>query len=135
MDASEALAAFAALGQPTRLDAFRLLIGAGEGGLPAGEIAARLDVRHNTLSSNLAILQQAGLLRSRREGRSIRYAADLDGLRRLLGFLLQDCCGGRPELCAPLIEEIACACQAPSGDLRASGTPASGPARPATSAP
>ena len=114
MDASDALAAFAALGQPTRLDAFRLLIEAGEAGLPAGEVAARLAVRHNTLSSNLAILQQARLVRSRREGRVIRYFADLDGLRRLLGFLLQDCCGGRPELCAPLIAQIACAGQSPA---------------------
>ncbi|SFJ23313.1 ArsR/SmtB family transcription factor [Albimonas pacifica] len=124
MDASDALAAFAALGQPTRLSAFRLLIEAGEAGLPAGAVAARLGVRHNTLSSNLAILQQAGLARSRREGRVIRYFADLDGLRRLLGFLLQDCCGGRPELCTPLIEEIACACRAPA----APAPPASPPA-------
>lgn len=110
MDSSDALSAFAALGQPTRLDTFRLLVEAGEEGLPAGEVAQRLGVRHNTLSSNLAILQQARLVRSRREGRVIRYFADLDGLGALLGFLLQDCCGGRPELCRPLIEQIAPAC-------------------------
>lgn len=125
MDGSDALAAFAALGQPTRLDAFRLLIQAGEPGLPAGEVAARLGVRHNTLSSNLAILQQARLVRGRREGRVIRYSADLDGLRRLLGFLLQDCCGGRPELCAPLIEQIACACRAPAAPSDPTEDPAS----------
>ncbi|MEC9434612.1 MAG: metalloregulator ArsR/SmtB family transcription factor [Pseudomonadota bacterium] len=110
MDRIDALAAFAALGQPVRLDVFRLLIQAGEDGLPAGDIAGRLDVRHNTLSANLAVLLQARLVRNRREGRTIRYFADLDGLRRLLGFLLEDCCGGRPEICRPLIDEIACAC-------------------------
>lgn len=110
MESIDALAAFSALSQPTRLDVFRLLIRAGEAGLLAGEIAERLEVRHNTLSANLAILLQARLVRNRREGRAIRYFADLDGLRRLLGFLLEDCCGGRPELCRPLIDEIACAC-------------------------
>ena len=110
MDANAALDAFAALGQRTRLDALRLLIRAGAEGMAAGEIGAALDVRQNTLSANLSVLRGAGLVRSRREGRSIRYSADMDGLRGLLGFLLQDCCGGRAELCQPLIDEIACAC-------------------------
>ncbi|MAS42010.1 MAG: transcriptional regulator [Rhodobacteraceae bacterium] len=105
-DAAAALAAFAALSQATRLDALRLLIEAGPEGLPAGDIAARLEVRPNTLSPNLAILVQAGLARNRREGRTIRYFADLDGLRRLVGFLVQDCCGGRPELCRPLFDDL-----------------------------
>lgn len=110
MDTNDALAAFAALSQPTRLAVFRLLIQAGPDGLAAGEIGAALDVRQNTLSTNLSLLTGAGLLRNERHGRSIRYYADMDGLRGLLGFLLQDCCGGRADLCQPLIDEIACAC-------------------------
>lgn len=110
MESNHALSAFSALSQPTRLDVFRLLIRAGQDGMAAGEIAAALDVRQNTLSANLSVLLQSGLVRNRREGRSIRYFADMDGIRDLLGFLMQDCCGGRPELCAPVIEEIACAC-------------------------
>ncbi|PTW63422.1 ArsR family transcriptional regulator [Breoghania corrubedonensis] len=107
---SYALIAFAALSQPIRLDVFRLLIRAGHDGMAAGEIGTALDVRQNTLSSNLSILLNAGLVRNERQGRSIRYFADMDGLRRLLGFLLRDCCGGREDLCKPLIDEIACAC-------------------------
>ena len=110
MDKSDALSAFSALSQPTRLDAFRLLIEAGDGGLVAGVIAERLDVRQNTLSANLSVLLNAGLVTNQREGRTIRYFADTQGLRGLLGFLLRDCCGGRPELCDPLIEDIACTC-------------------------
>lgn len=116
MDKNNALTAFAALGQSTRLDVFRLLIVAGEEGMSAGEIAEALDVRQNTMSSNLSILTQAGLIRNERQGRSIRYFADMEGLRGLLGFLMQDCCGGRPEFCQPLIDEIACACPAPTAE-------------------
>ncbi|WP_299356758.1 metalloregulator ArsR/SmtB family transcription factor [uncultured Shimia sp.] len=110
MDKSNALTAFSALSQPTRLDAFRLLIEAGEAGLAAGDIADRLNVRQNTLSANLSVLLNAGLVSNQREGRTIRYFANTDGLRGLLGFLLRDCCGGRPDLCDPLIEDIACSC-------------------------
>jgi DNA-binding transcriptional ArsR family regulator len=110
MDSQHALRAFAALSQPTRLDAFRLLIQAGPDGMAAGEIVAALGVRQNTLSANLSVLLNAGLVRNAREGRSVRYRADMDGVRGLLGFLLQDCCGGRAELCQPLIDELACAC-------------------------
>lgn len=110
MDDSAALDAFAALGQPTRLGAFRLLIKAGEGGMTAGEIATALGARQNTMSANLSVLTRAGLIRNRREGRSIRYFADMDGLRGLLAFLLEDCCGGQPELCRPVIDELACTC-------------------------
>lgn len=109
MDTKQAVEALAALSQDMRLDVFRLLVRTGPGGLCAGEIAERLAVRQNTLSTNLGVLTRAGLLVSAREGRSIRYFADLDGMRRLLGFLLEDCCGGRPETCRPLLEELACA--------------------------
>jgi ArsR family transcriptional regulator, arsenate/arsenite/antimonite-responsive transcriptional repressor len=110
MEQNRALAAFAALSQPTRLDVFRLLIQAGTAGMAAGEIGTALGVRQNTLSANLAVLLNAGLVHNERQGRSIRYFADMAGLRALLGFLLRDCCGGRAELCQPLIDEIACAC-------------------------
>ena len=75
----------------------------------AGGIADKLAVRQNTMSANLSILAQSGLVRNRREGRGIRYFADMDGVRGLLAFLMEDCCGGRPELCQPVIDEIACA--------------------------
>lgn len=110
MDKRSALAAFAALSQSTRLDVFRLLIRAGAAGMPAGEIGETLGVRQNTMSANLSVLTQAGLIRNAREGRSIRYFADMEGMCGLLVYLMEDCCGGRPELCQPVIDEIACAC-------------------------
>jgi len=109
MDKKRALRAFSALSQPTRLDVFRLLVKAGEEGMLAGEISDKLDVRQNTMSVNLSILAQSGLIRNARQGRSIRYFADMQGMSGLLAFLLEDCCGGRPELCQPVIDEIACA--------------------------
>lgn len=110
MEKSQALGAFAALSQATRLDVFRLLIQAGATGMLAGSISDTLGVRQNTMSANLSILARSGLIRSEREGRSIRYFANMDGMRGLLAFLMEDCCGGRPELCQPVINELACAC-------------------------
>ncbi|MEZ5669060.1 MAG: metalloregulator ArsR/SmtB family transcription factor [Alphaproteobacteria bacterium] len=110
MDKIGTLDALAALAHETRLDVFRLLVRAGAEGLPAGEIGARLGVRQNTMSANLAILARAGLIRASRDGRSIRYAADFDGMRGLLGFLMEDCCGGRPDLCRPVLDAVVCRC-------------------------
>lgn len=110
MEKNRATTAFAALGHDTRLDTFRLLIAAGPKGMNAGEVGAKLGVLQNTMSSHLAALSQAGLIHSRREGRAIRYFADMDGLRSLLAFLMEDCCGGSPELCQPVIQELACVC-------------------------
>ena len=110
MDNSSAVRSFGALAQESRLAAFRLLIQAGEPGLPAGEIARTLCIPHNTLSTHLAILSQAGIVRSRREGRSIIYGVDFEGTRSLLAFLLEDCCRGKPELCSPAIESILAQC-------------------------
>jgi ArsR family transcriptional regulator len=110
MDKKSALAAFAALAQETRLDVFRLLIKAGEKGMFSGEIGEKLSVRQNTMSANLAVLLHAGLIRNEREGRSVRYFADLEGMQGLLAYLMEDCCGGQPALCQPVINEIACAC-------------------------
>jgi DNA-binding transcriptional ArsR family regulator len=110
MDKKQSLDAFSALGQETRLDVFRLLITAGPEGLLAGEIGETLGVRQNTMSANLTILTHAGLIRNTREGRSIRYFADMDGVKGLLEFLLEDCCGGRKDLCQPVIDKLACMC-------------------------
>ncbi|MEL7273659.1 MAG: helix-turn-helix transcriptional regulator [Pseudomonadota bacterium] len=110
MEMDDALAAFAALSQQTRLETFRLLVKAGGQGLLAGEIADKLGVLQNTLSSNLNILSNAGLIRSEREGRAIRYFIRVEGMRGLLAFLLEDCCGGRPELCQPLVKELVDVC-------------------------
>ncbi|MEJ2257995.1 MAG: metalloregulator ArsR/SmtB family transcription factor [Woeseiaceae bacterium] len=110
MDSDSAVRSFAALAQASRLAAFRLLVQAGEPGLSAGEIARELGVPHNTLSTHLAILARAGMVRGRREGRSIIYSVDFDGTRSLLAFLLEDCCRGEPELCNPAIESALPAC-------------------------
>lgn len=111
MEMIHALSAFEALGQPTRLAVFRLLVQTGSGGLAAGDIALTLDLRPNTLSTHLSILSQAGLITAARQGRSIRYSADMQGLRALMTWLLQDCCGGKPETCGPILDQIACACE------------------------
>lgn len=82
-------------------------------GLPAGEIARQLDMLPNSLSPNLNILAQAGLVRARRQGRSIIYTAEYRRMRDLLGFLIQDCCGGSPEICFPLSDMIQVGCGRP----------------------
>jgi len=101
-----AVAALSALAHEARLTAFRMLVQAGPEGIAAGEIARRLDVPPNTLSSNLTILGHAGLIESRREGRSIIYSARYENMTSLLEYLMQDCCGGRPEICASLVEIV-----------------------------
>lgn len=111
MDAALALDALSALAQESRLDAFRLLVRHEPNGLQAGEVARLLAVPQNTMSAHLAVLARAGLASAERHGRAVVYRADLDRLRALIGYLVKDCCGGRPELCAPLIAELsACAC-------------------------
>src|SRR5690606_25311979 len=100
--------ALAALGQETRLDIFRLLVRAGAVGVPAGEIASRLGVIQNTASAHLKVLSHAGLVRAERDGRVIRYVADMTGFRDLLAFLMEDCCNGSVELCRPVIEAVTC---------------------------
>lgn len=106
MDVSQALEAFGALAQESRLRVFRLLVKSGPDGMAAGEIARALGVPHNTMSTHLSILAQAGLVTFRKQGRSVIYALDLEGTRGLLSFLMEDCCQGRPEVCAPLIETV-----------------------------
>jgi ArsR family transcriptional regulator len=110
MDNSDAIAALGALGQSTRLECFRLLVRHEPEGVPAGEIARLLGVPQNTISVHLAVLTRARLAGFERQGRSIIYRAHLSRLRELMLFLAQDCCGGRAELCAPLIADLIPCC-------------------------
>ena len=110
MDKKPALAALSALGQDTRLEVFRLLVKAGADGLPAGEIASRLGTVQNTMSAHLKVLDHAGLVRAERDGRVVRYVADMTCFRDLLAYLMEDCCNGAPELCRPVIQAITCNC-------------------------
>jgi ArsR family transcriptional regulator len=102
MESSAALPILSALAQESRLAVFRLLVKAGPQGLAAGDIARQLKTAANTMSAQLLVLANAGLVHARREGRSIIYAVDYDSMSALLLFLTEDCCGGRPEICAPL---------------------------------
>ena len=124
MDISTTVKALAALAQESRLNAFRLLVQAGPDGLAAGEIARQLGIVHNTLSSHLAILSNAGLVSSHRESRSIIYRVDFDGTRELLAFLMEDCCQGQPELCEPLLDRLLPHCCATPSPGEAHETPA-----------
>lgn len=110
MESDSVILALGALAQTTRLDTFRLLVRHEPEGLPAGEIARRLDVPQNTMSAHLAILARAGVVTSQRHSRSIVYRADLATLRALTLYLVKDCCAGRPELCGPLVEELSPCC-------------------------
>jgi ArsR family transcriptional regulator len=107
MESEDAILCLAALAQPTRLDVFKLLVKHEPDGLAAGDIARALAVPQNTMSSHLSILSRAGLVSAQRFSRSIVYRADLTRLRAVMLFMLQDCCDGRPEICAPLIERLA----------------------------
>jgi ArsR family transcriptional regulator, arsenate/arsenite/antimonite-responsive transcriptional repressor len=106
MDDTEVIAALAALAQSTRLDTFRLLVSREPEGVPAGELARLIEVPQNTMSTHLAILSRARLVIGERRSRSIIYRANLDRFREVTLFLLKDCCGGRAELCAPLIADL-----------------------------
>ena len=107
MEVSIALEAFSALANETRLWVFRLLVQAGPEGLSAGEIADNLGARQNTMSSHLRLLHQSGLINSRRDGRSVIYSADYDTVRKLIVFLMEDCCAGNKAVCQPVAESLA----------------------------
>jgi DNA-binding transcriptional ArsR family regulator len=106
MEMKTAVTALSALAHQGRLSVFRMLVQAGREGIPAGEIARRLDVPPNTLSANLTILNHAGLIDSRRDGRSVIYSARYENMSALLEYLMEDCCGGSPEICASLMEVL-----------------------------
>lgn len=108
MEMTQAITSFDALAHPTRLAALRLLIGHSPEGLPAGTIADRLATPPSSLSPHLAQLHRAGLVTQTREGRTLRYRADMSRLRALIGWLAQDCCGGSAKSCADLLDTIPC---------------------------
>ena len=116
MEMELAIKRLAAIAQEARLEVFRLLVKAGPEGLAAGDIARKLSVAANTMSAQLLILSNAGLVRARREGRSIIYAINFDAMRDLLVFLTADCCGGRAEMCAPLADIALRCCPSKTGD-------------------
>ncbi len=106
MDSSQAIAAFAALAQTTRLATFRLVVNREPNGVSAGELARLADVPQNTMSAHLSILARTRLIDGKRSGRSIIYRANFEQLRALTLFLIKDCCDGRSEICAPLVAEL-----------------------------
>jgi ArsR family transcriptional regulator, arsenate/arsenite/antimonite-responsive transcriptional repressor len=101
MKKAAVIQALGALAQETRIDVFRILVEAGPEGLPAGVVGERLGLPSPTLSFHLNQLRFAGLVTSRRESRSIIYSANFRTMNQLLAYLTENCCGGRPELCAP----------------------------------
>lgn len=114
MDEPQALAAFGAMSQETRLRVLRLLVRAGPEGLAAGAIGEALGgATTSRLSFHLANLEHAGLIQSRREGRYIIYSAAYSALSELVSFLLQDCCQGHPEICQPAVAALnsTCGCE------------------------
>lgn len=113
MNESQALAAFAAMAQETRLRIVRRLVESGPDGLPAGAISSAVGVTSSGASFHLAQLERAGLIQSRRESRSIIYSASFDGLANLIAFLMQDCCSGHAEICGPAAS-VAATCLASS---------------------
>jgi DNA-binding transcriptional ArsR family regulator len=118
MESEAAILRLAALAQSTRLDVFRLLVKHEPEGLAAGDIARALAVPQNTMSSHLAVLSRAGLVTTQRFSRSIVYRADLARFREVMLFMLRDCCDGRPEICAPLIEDLTCCPPKPKSKVR-----------------
>lgn len=106
MDISDAAKALSAISQESRLKAFRLLVRSGVDGLAAGRIAEALDIPHNTMSTHLSTLVNAGLVNSRRESRSIIYSIDFEGTRALFTFLMEECCEGNPRVCLPALESL-----------------------------
>ena len=108
MDEGQALIAFGALSQETRLRLLRLLVVAGPDGVAAGALAEGVEVSPSNVSFHLKELERAGLVRARRDSRSIIYTAAFDTLSGVIRFLMDDCCNGRPEICAPALAPACC---------------------------
>ncbi len=99
MKIAQAIVAFAALAQETRLQAFRILVEHGPLGIAAGELSKQLGIPHNTLSFHLSHLTEAGLVTSCKQGRSVIYCADLNRTQALVKFLLENCCAVSKTTC------------------------------------
>ncbi|HEY5818895.1 MAG TPA: metalloregulator ArsR/SmtB family transcription factor [Mesorhizobium sp.] len=115
MDERQALLAFAALSQETRLRILRMLVVAGPDGLAAGAIAEGVGVSPSNVSFHLKELERAGLTATRRDARSIFHSLEFDALSGLIRFLMEDCCAGHPQICAPIA--TAAACCSPSKEI------------------
>lgn len=102
MENPDAIAAMSALAHEHRLRLFRLLMRCGPSGMAAGEIAEAVGISPSSLSFHVGLLDRAGLLRSWRVHRNVFYAVDIEGMRRLMTFLTEECCDGRPEICGGL---------------------------------
>ena len=107
MEIESAVSALAALAQEHRLEAFRLLVRAGEKGMAAGAISAAMAMPASSLSFHLAQMERAGLIRRTRQGRHLIYSADYAGMNGLLAFLTENCCAGSPGACLPATERTA----------------------------
>ncbi|EJC82610.1 putative transcriptional regulator [Rhizobium leguminosarum bv. trifolii WSM2297] len=130
MDQRQALISFAALSQETRLRIVRMLVIAGPDGMAAGMIADKVEVSPSNVSFHLKELERSGLIDQKREARSIIYTASYETLGGLVRFLMEDCCGGRPEICAPAAEVAACCAPAPETHLRQIGAMEGATAKP-----
>lgn len=108
MEERQAISAFAALSQETRLRIVRMLVKAGPLGMAAGAIAEEAEVGASNVSFHLKDLEHAGMVTSRREARSIIYSANYETLSSLVQFLMKDCCAGHPEICAPALKPDCC---------------------------
>jgi DNA-binding transcriptional ArsR family regulator len=115
MDETEAVASLAALAHPQRLRIFRRLVVEGPNGLAASEIAAAVEASATATSFHLKELDRAGLIRGTRDGRFVRYAVHVEGMRQLLTYLTEDCCQGHPELCGPSIKKAPALCKGKGG--------------------
>lgn len=109
MEERQALIAFGAMSQETRLRIVRLLVKAGSGGMAAGAVADAVEVSPSNVSFHLKELERARLVTARRDSRSIVYSAEYHALSGLIQFLMDDCCAGRPEICEPARAVACCA--------------------------
>ena len=111
MEETQAVTSLAALAHPQRLRIFRLLVREGPNGLAAYEIAEAVEASPTAASFHLKELDRAGLIRATRDGRFVRYAVHVDGMRKLLTYLTEDCCQGQPELCGPGLKKVRSLCK------------------------
>lgn len=118
MSETDIVTSLAALAHEHRLRIFRLLVKQGPSGMPAGEIAEKVGISATNMSFHVKELDRAGLLRATRDGRYVRYAVDVDGMRKLLTYLTEDCCQGRPELCGEAFVAPAKICRPKKGAVR-----------------